>query len=227
MTSPAKLSLRLLSAALLATAALLLGGCQGSVHRYDARHDTTLGKKREVRNVHQQDALPGHLRRVALLPLHRGDYDHIEMDTIRQNFLQELLKRNLFEVVQVTPEEMEDLFGEPSFSSVGYLPTKLLGKLHDVYAIDGVMLIDISYYRAYQPVGLGVRAKLLDGHTGDIAWASDAVFDAANPEVSNAARKYFKTESLNRFPLTETRNVLHSPARFSKYVADAVFETIQ
>ncbi|MBK1880467.1 hypothetical protein JIN87_26510 [Pelagicoccus mobilis] len=122
---------------------------------------------------------------------------------------------------------MDALFGTQRYSSVETLPTKLLSKLHDVYAIDGVMLVDLTYYHAYQPVSIGMRAKLLDGHTGDIVWAADETFDASNPAVSNAARKYFQNQSTTQYPLHQTQTALHSPARFSKYVAFALFDTIQ
>lgn len=205
---------------------LAFSGCR-STEVHNSRYDKTRGPKREVENYRVEVGVPLHLRRVALLPLARGRYDHIEMESIEENFVQELGKRNLFELVAVPSREMDELFGEESYSSVELLPTKLLSKLHAAYAIDGVMLIDISYYNAYQPVGIGVRAKLLDGHTGEIIWAADEVFDSANPAVSNAARLYFQKESVNQYPLQQTQSVLHSPTRFSKYVADAIFATLQ
>ena len=210
----------------LALALLASGGCS-SVRHMNAKRDTTLGGKRKVENVHQVEGLPEHLRRVALLPLHLDRYDHLDMSQIEENFSQELIKRNLFEVVTVTAADMQEIFGQPSYSSVKHLPTKLLSKLHHIYGIDGVMLIDVTHFNAYQPVALGVRAKLLDGRSGEIVWAADELFDAANPEVSNAARKYFHTESKLQYPLHNAQTVLHSPIRFSKYVADALFDTIR
>ncbi len=204
----------------------ILGGCK-TLNTYNSRHDTTFGAKRQVQNVYQTAPLPEHLRRVALLPMHRGHYNHVDMELIQESFVQELAKRNLFELVFVDDESMLTLFGSPSFSSVEVLPTKLISRLHSVYGIDGVMLIDVSYFNAYQPVGLGIRVKLLDGHTGEIIWAADEVFDSAEPAVSNAARKYFQRKSVNQFPLQKTQTVLHSPLRFSKYVAEAIFSTVQ
>ncbi len=206
--------------------ALALGGCK-TTNTLNSRFDTTVGPKHEVTNVHEAKTLPAHLRRVALLPMYKGRYEHIDMTAIEENFVQELGKLNLFELVAVEPEKMDELFGVERYSSVEVLPTKLLSKLHEVYAIDGVMLVDITYYNAYQPVGMGVRAKLLDGHTGELVWAADETFDGANPAVSNAARKYFQTKSTTEYPLQRTQTVLHSTARFSKYVAYALFDTIQ
>lgn len=214
--------------ALLVFAALCLAfaGCK-SVNTYNSRHDKTIGKKHKVENVLDEGGVPQHLRRIALLPLHRGRYDHIDMELIEEVLLQELAKRNLFELVTPTREDMLELFGRDSYSSLEPLPTKLLTKLHTAYAIDGVMFIDISYFSAYKPVGIGIRAKLLDGHSGELVWAADEVFDTSNPAVSNAARKYFQTESVNAYPLQQTQTVLHSPTRFSKYVADAIFGTLK
>ncbi|EDY82435.1 hypothetical protein VDG1235_2057 [Verrucomicrobiia bacterium DG1235] len=207
-------------------AVLTLGGCK-TVSTLNSKHDTTFGKKHKVTNVHEVKEFPEHLRRVALLPLYKGRYDHIDMELIEENFTQELGKLNLFELVTVEPDRMNEIFGVERYSSVEILPTKLLSKLHEIYAIDGVMLIDVTFFNAYQPVGLGVRAKLLDGHSGQLVWAADETFDAANPAVSNAARKYFQTQSTTQYPLQQTQTSLHSPIRFSKYVAYALFDTIQ
>ncbi len=205
---------------------LTLAGCK-TANSLNSRFDTTVGSKHKVTNVHEVKAFPAHLRRVALLPMYKGRYDHIDMELIESNFVQELGKLNLFEIVPIETKQMDELFGVERYSSVEILPTKLLSKLHEIYAIDGVMLIDVTYYNAYQPVGMGVRAKLLDGHSGELVWAADETFDGAEPAVSNAARKYFQTKSTTEYPLQRTQTVLHSTARFSKYVAHALFDTIQ
>jgi len=213
--------------ALLAAAGLLLGGCSSTVHRFNQRFDATLGPKAKTVNVYQEAALPEHLRRVAILPFYLGEYDHVDMADIEQTFAGELMKRNLFEVVPVSEEEMERLFEETRFSSVEPLPTKLLTRLHAAYHIDAIMLVDVSYFHAFEPVALGVRAKLFDGHEGEIIWAADQLFDSSHPAVSNAARKHYKTESLLPYPMNDTTTVLHSPTRFSKYVARSIFSTIE
>lgn len=207
-------------------AAIFLSGCK-TVHSVNSRYDTTVGKKHKVTNVKEVEAFPEHLRRVAMLPIHKGRYAHLDLALLQENVSQELGKLNLFELVVVEPLQMDELFGMGSYSSVETLPTKLLSKLHEVYAIDGVMLVDLTYYRAYQPVSIGMRAKLLDGHTGEIVWAADETFDSASPAVSNAARKYFQKQSTTQYPLHQTQSVLQSPTRFSKYVAYALFDTIQ
>lgn len=225
MKTSVKLFRKLRVIALISVVAATFVGCK-TINTYNQKRDTTLGKKRKVENVFQHDTLPEHLRRVAMLPLYKGRYDHLDLDEVQESFIQELIKRNIFEVVTLTEEEMEDMFGFESYSSQEPLPAKLLTKLHNVYAIDGVMLVDLSFFSPYQPVGLGVRATLIDGHTGEIEWAADELFDSSNPQVANAARKYFQTESIGQYPLHQTQTVLHSPKRFSKYVAAAIFDTI-
>lgn len=224
MNFSAKATFQLVAVAIVA--ALALGGCK-TTNTLNSRLDTTLGKKHEVTNVHEVKTFPAHLRRIALLPLYKGPYDHIDMQLIEANFSQELRKLNLFELVTVETKVMKELFGAERLSSVEVLPTKLLAKLYELYAIDGVMLVDLTFFNAYQPVGMGVRAKLLDGHNGELVWAADELFDAADPAVSNAARKYFQTQSTTEYPLHRTQTALHSTARFSKYVAHEVFDTIQ
>ncbi len=216
---------RLLKSFAILISLLFLSGCS-TVNYVNQRYDTTLGKKKAVANVHQADPLPDHLQRVAFLPIHRGRYDHIDMTLMEENFIGELIKRNLFEVVPVTKEAMIQMFPKESYSTVEFLPTKLLSKLHSAYDIDGIIMVDVSYFNAYQPVGLGVKTKLLDGHTGRIVWAVDEMFDSSTPSVSNSARKFYKTKSVFQFPLQSTQSVIHSPNRFSKYVANSIFSTI-
>ena len=55
---------------------------------------------------------------------------------------------------------------------------------------------------------------------------SDEVFDASDPRVSNSARKFYKTQSIIQYPLHNTQTALHSPNRFSKYVAHSLFSAI-
>ncbi|MCH6255873.1 hypothetical protein MLD52_04895 [Puniceicoccaceae bacterium K14] len=211
-----------------ALATLVLSGCY-TPKNPDAMHTKgLLGRKtpmREVTNVHVTQ-LPKHLRRVAILPFHPGNYEHIDFSVMERNFMMELGKRNLFEIVEVEADEMMAEFEEESFSSIESLPAELLSKLHQIYAIDGILLTDISYYRPYQPVGIGVRLKLLDGRTGEIVWAVDEIFDSSSPTVENSVKTYYLSESLIQYPLNATDTVIQSPARFSKYVAHSVFNTI-
>ncbi len=205
---------------------VFLTGCGTTLPRLNSKYDTTLGKKRETTNVYQKASLPDTLNRVAILPLYKGEYDHHDFHLVEENFRLELVKRALFEVVSVPPEAMREMFPKDRYSSLEFLPTDMLTKLSDRYDIDGLLLLDLSYFNAYSPVGLGIRAKLLDGHSGELIWAADEVFDASNPEVSNAARKFYKTESILQYPLSDTRSILHSPNRFSKYVAHSLFSAI-
>ncbi|OUW16693.1 MAG: hypothetical protein CBD18_06365 [Opitutales bacterium TMED158] len=208
--------------ALAALVSTLLSGC-ATVHRANSEYDTTFGKKRETSNVYRTGDMPSKLTRVAILPLFKGDYDHMDLSLIEENFRLELTKLNLFEVVAIEPDTMRELFAQERFSSIEVLPTQLIDKLYARYAIDGLLLMDLSYFKAYQPVGIGMRAKLVNCETGNLMWAVDEVFDSSNPAVSNAARKYYKTESILSYPLQNTQSTLHSPGRFSKYVAHSLF----
>lgn len=205
--------------------AILLSGC-GTIHRVNSDYDTTIGKKWKTTNVHQDDELKGQLSRVAVLPMFKGEYDHMDLSLIEENIRLELAKLGLFEVISVDPEAMKELFAEERFSSIGVLPAQLIEKLHARYALDGLLFLDLSYFKAYQPVGIGIRAKLLNSDSGKLVWAADEIFDSSNPEVSNAAHKFYKKESIIAFPLQNTKSVLHSPGRFSKYVGNSLFSTI-
>ncbi|MBK1875760.1 hypothetical protein, partial [Pelagicoccus mobilis] len=98
MNLSAKTLLQLLVATLVAATSLV--GCK-TVHSVNSRYDTTYGDKHEVSNIQAVQGFPAHLRRVALLPLYKGRYDHIELESLEENLAQELGKQNLFELVVV------------------------------------------------------------------------------------------------------------------------------
>jgi len=208
---------------------LAASGCQTVSSHVNRRYDTTLGEKREVTNVYQDgDALAQRFRRVALLPFHKGAaYRHIDMERIERLFAAEILKLRLFEVADVPPERMEELFGLPSFSSVEPLPPRLLSRLRKAYGVDGVLLVDVTHYQPYRRVSLGVRAKLVEVETGAVVWAADELFDAASPAVANAARRHYNTKaSIGQYPLDYSYHALDTPSRFAVYVAHALFSEI-
>lgn len=214
-----------LGAAVILIIGVFASGCSSLQNASNREFNTTFGKKHATTNVYRQE-VPEHLRRIAVLPFHKGNFKHVDFGEIERNFALELSKTNRFEMIPISVDSMMELFAQERYSSIENLPTELLGKLHEAYAIDGVLLVDISYFRAYRPVGLGVRLKLLDGRTGEIVWAVDEVYDSSDHAVANAAKVFYKSESIVTYPMNAADLAINSPNRFSKYVANSVFSTI-
>ena len=177
-------------------------------------------------NIYSTSPLTSSIRRVIFLPL---AYESAEGDFLLQLdkiFAAELNKTKLFEVVPVSREELDNLFAQRQFSSVGTFPSNFLNLLKSEYALDAIMFTDLIYYHPYKPIAVGVRSKLMDLSTGKIVWAFDNLFDAGDPSISLAARRYNQHYNHTAFPLNDSKGLLQSPMRFSKYVAFEVYRSL-
>jgi hypothetical protein len=203
---------------------LMLGlpGCQ----TIDEDWDQPVGEAFVPTNFYQKGPMPPSVRRVALLPLYSGEWDHIDLTGLQRAFASELGKHDQFEVVPVSPERVHRIFGVDQITSVEPIAADEFETLVREFGADAILFTDLTAYHPYRPIVMGVRCKLVESDTVDILWSFDTVFDSGNPTVSTAARRYHLDESAPPYPLQNSSSILQSPLRYSKYVADAVFATL-
>src|SRR5216117_1853133 len=145
-------------------------------------------------NVYREEAfLPPNIKRVVVLPLTTltdeaaTDYGR---DTLEPVLLGELGRSRQFELVEVSPEELRLLTGRSAWSGEELLPQDFFERLRAKLGVDAVLFCRLTQYRAYEPLAVGWRLKLVDADEPHILWAVDEVFDARVPEVAAAARRY-------------------------------------
>jgi hypothetical protein len=226
MRLPSAIFFRPVAAGLaLAGAGLLLGaaGCQNPAYNDPARTGPFFNPVNHAGDA----ALPPTLRRVVLLPVCGGAVANGEtaaaLDAV---FATELQRRNRFEVVVLSRAECRRRFGADEFSSSSALPRDFLPALRREFAADAVMWIDVTAYRPYRPLALGIRGKLATAKEPRLVWTFDTVFSADDPAVANAARRHFVDQTHTAVPADLSPAVLQSPGRFATYVAAATFATL-
>ena len=179
------------------------------------------------RNVYRPREVLG-LRRVVLLPPYDSFANADRRQDLDRDFAAELNAANHFEVIQLSRNELVALCGRDQVNSSEPLPPRLAAALRGEYAADAVMFVDITQDDPYQPITLGVRAKLVDARGGlSILWSCDTVFNAGDPAVAASARRFQLDAGRQEFPADQDgASVLLSPARFARYAANAVFGTL-
>lgn len=177
-------------------------------------------------NFSSVGAIPTSVRRVALLPLHSDSWKGDTLEPLEIAFTAELQKFERFEVVAVPRARMRDEFGAESVLSSAALPADVLARLRAAYGADAVLFEDLTHYAPYQPISIGVRAKLVSTIDGTVLWSFDALFDGAQPSVAVAAREYYLQQGRPAHPLENSSGMMQSPSRFAKYVAHAMFGTL-
>jgi hypothetical protein len=139
---------------------------------------------------------------------------------------EQLIKTKKFEVVAVDPVRLRSGTGQPSWTGAESLPPDFLGFLRREYGCDGVLFAELTTYRAYAPLAVGWRFKLVDARSGQVIWAADELFDATKPSVAHAVQRF--TEPGLVLPLVHEENwvAINSPSQFGRYSAAALLETL-
>jgi hypothetical protein len=180
------------------------------------------------KNLTGEPHLPATLRRVVLLPIAGGSIAPAEsaaaLDPV---FVAELQRQNRFEIVALTRADCLQRFQAEEFSSVGTLPPTLMSRLQREFSADAVMFVELTVFKPYRPLALGIRGKLatIDENVR-LVWTFDNVYSAAEPAVANSARAHFIDSDGGRIPADLTPSVLQSPTRFASYVAASTFSTL-
>lgn len=202
--------------------AVLFSGCR----TVNKQWDVPTGPAFQPTNFTSVGPIPASVRRVALLPLHSDTWQATQVAPLETSFLAELQKFERFEVVSVTRAQMREQFGAETVLSSAALPADVLARLRAAHGADAVLFEDLTHYSPYQPIAIGVRARLVSAIDGTVLWSFDALFDGAQPSVAVAARDYYLAQGRPAYPLENSSGIMQSPSRFAKYVAHAMFGTL-
>jgi len=176
-----------------------------------------------------QPKLSPALQRVAVLPLaaETAGNDLPEgCAALTPVLWDQLVKAKRFEVVTVDPLRLRGGTGQLSWTGVENLPPDGLAFLRREYGCDGVLFAELTTYRAYAPLAIGWRLKLVDVRTGQVVWATDELFDARRLNVAQAAQRFAEPGWAVPFCRTPNWLALESPSQFGQYSAAALLATL-
>jgi hypothetical protein len=205
--------------------AMAMSGCKSAPY-----HITQLQRSYRPNNIFAYPPkLPLTLQRVAVLPVmaEKSADDLPEgCAELTPVLCEQLIRTKKFEVVTVDPSGMRRVTGRAGWTGTEELSSDLLAYLRREYGCDGVLFAELTSYRAYAPLAVGWRLKLVDVRSGQIIWAADELFDASQPAVAMAAQRF--TDPTFTWPLEHRHTwlALNSPSQFGRYSAAAVAKTL-
>jgi hypothetical protein len=201
----------------------LAGGCTATSSIIDP---VTFGPFFKAKNFSGVPRLPAKLQRVVLLPVAGTPGAPAEtLASFDQIMRAELQSQARFEVVVADPAALARLCDRPRLLSSEALPPNFLSVLSREYGADAIMFVDITSLSTYQPLVLGLRAKLASAD-GTILWSFDTLFSASEPTIANSARRHDRQRHPSSDPGDMSFTVLRSPLRFADYAAAAAFATL-
>lgn len=178
---------------------------------------------------HANSDLPVGIKRVAVLPLtcdnQRNDLA-AGRDILDPILTTELINSKKFEVVQVSPDELRRLTGREDWTGNEILPANFFGSLKKEYGCDAVLFCELTEYRAYPPLAIGWRLRLVEVSGKKTIWAGDEQFDAGKPEVMAAALHYQEQEQRQLGDDTIDWLAVDSPRWFGEYSLASLFNTL-
>ncbi len=190
--------------------------------------DMVIGPSYQPSNVYRVNALPANLRRVAVLPLTANPGDDLAAgrEILEPILHEELAKTKKFELVLITPQALRQRTGQASWRADEKLPADFFSTLTNAYGCDAVLFCHLTVFRAYPPLAVGWRFKLVECRDAQTIWAADDVFDAGQPAVVNGARRYEQDQQQNTTPQLDSRRILNAPRRFGHYAASTLLATM-
>ena len=173
--------------------------------------------------------LPGDIKRVAVLPL-SCDGRQTDLaagcEALEPVLLEELIKTKHFEVIQISRDKLRRLTGRADWTGEDILPAGILNSLKMQSGCDAVLFSELTEFRAYPPLAIGWRLKLVDVRQKKTVWAGDEHFDAGNLAVISGARLYQKRGQVVLDDKTSGWLAVNSPRRFGQYSIDSILGTL-
>jgi hypothetical protein len=206
-------------------AAVLVTGCDSL-----RTTESVFGPGYQPSNVMRNcERLPKDLRRVVVLPLAipSGRPTLEDGREALEPILQaELKKAGRFDCAWVSRQDMARWTGRSQWLSDDELPNHFFERLRAESGCDAVLFCELREYRAYPPLAVGWRFRLVAQPGTNTLWAADEVFDAGHGPVANAARRYQIDQEQLAPGLQDSRTILNSPRRFGQYAAAALLATL-
>jgi hypothetical protein len=203
----------------------LLAGCAIGTPR-----DLVRGSSYRPENIFAStNALPANVRRVLVLPLvcDENNFDLTEGRAALEPVLRdEFVKTRKFEIVSSDADFLKNRTGRADWTGEETLPPELFSLLHNNSACDAVLFTRLTVFRAYPPLAIGWRLRLVDAKTGGTIWAADEIFDAGQPKVENGARRHQLTQERTPNGAPDEWFIQNSPSKFAQYTAARLFATL-
>ncbi|HTA29489.1 MAG TPA: hypothetical protein VK731_03330 [Candidatus Cybelea sp.] len=174
-------------------------------------------------------AMDPDVQRVAILPmttLQPTEAFQKGVDSLQPLLHAELIKAKRFEMIVVTPEQLQNWTGQRVWRSDEQLPPDFFDRLREETGCQGVLFDQLTRYQPYQPVAVGWKLTLVFNKAHQIYWAADEVFDAGDDGVANSARDYESSHVVTQSPIPDPNAILSSPSRFGQYTLHELLTTM-
>jgi len=187
---------------------------------------TGLGPRHNTANFYRYpDFYDLDIKKVAVVGFQNStDIPDIE-DKVQEVFLLELKKAQRFEIVYNL--EIDKALENERFITKGDFSNEDLIEIAKKFHVDAIILAQITQYRPYQPLVLGIKIKMIQTITGEIIWFLDEVYDSSLFGVANSAKEYYFNRMSPQHHLYKWDIVINSMKYFTQFACFEVVQTLK
>lgn len=200
---------------------VFLSGCQSF---YGQRAKTLVSPKYKAKNYFiypDFDSLD--INHVAVVDFTNSSTEPGIEKNVQDMFLRELNKVNKFEISPCPYIEKS----KQLFQINGRYTKEDLLDIAKNYHIDAVLMVEITHYKAYRPLVLGIKIKMVQTITGDDIWVVDELYDSTDYKVSSAAKEFYFKYIDNDHTFYKWKIMLKSMRHFTQFVCYDIFKTLK
>jgi hypothetical protein len=165
------------------------------------------------------------IHRTLLLPFEYDVDREAIIDEVTEAFAVELRKLGRFEVVLPADGRGTTAINQGIWSR-GMVDVDTILALRNQYGADAIIFGNITHYRPYEPMLLGVKVGMFSTDSGLVVWSADGVYDSNENEVAEQVKQYFESTH-QKNALYGWRLILLSMRRYSQFVANQITKTLQ
>jgi hypothetical protein len=163
--------------------------------------------------------------RVALVELTNDSaFPQISAD-VTEALFQAVQKKQLFGLIVV--RQSDPAFRSLQLDSNAEYTFEQLSAIRKTLNCDAIMTGTVTGYKPYPHMTLGLRLTLIDLTDGQILWALEQIWDAADKTTENRIKNYYSRHDFMGSTTLREKLVTISPLRFVKFVAYETAETLQ
>jgi hypothetical protein len=177
-------------------------------------------------NYFVANPLPTGIRRVAVLPLVRPEMVETADDVFQAIVDSSLLKTGKFEAQAVSATLARAWTGKAQWKAEEPLPPDLFTRLQRETGCDAVLFVQITGLKAYPPLAIGWRLRLVTVKEQVTVWAADEWFDTEEAKVVAPLKQPALQNLFSEDPNGKNWKKLNSPRLFAEFSLAQVLSTI-
>lgn len=168
---------------------------------------------------------PGDVGRVVFVELaNQTPYPEISRD-ISEGFFKEMQQRQLFTITFV--KLADPVYKTLQLDVQGMYTLEQLAQVHKSLGCDAILLGTVNGYQPFPHMSMGLQLRLVDLETGQLIWAMDEAWDAADQSTKKRIKEFYKTQSDSGSKDIGEQIVTLSPLMFVKFIAHEVTSTMK